>query len=243
MFAVMGPRTRELLQELTDSDLSNEAFPFATSREIDLGYALVRATRITYVGELGWELLVPSEMAAYVYDLLTESGRGFELVHAGYHALNSLRLEKAYRSWGHDIGPDDTPLETGLGFAVAWDTDFIGREALLAQRESGVRSRLIQLLLGDPDAMAYHDEPVLRDGVIVGKVTSATYGHTLGATVALATVHNAGEIVKSEWLTSGSWSVVIAGNNVGASLSLRPLYDPASDRPHGRLPSALRITD
>lgn len=243
MFAVMGPRSRELLQELTDSDLSNEAFPFATSREIDLGYALVRATRITYVGELGWELLVPSEMATHVYDLLTEVGREFELAHAGYHALNSLRLEKAYRSWGHDIGPDDTPLETGLGFAVAWDTDFIGREALFVQRESGVRRRLIQLLLDDPDAMAYHDEPVLRDGVIVGKVTSAAYGHTLGATVALATVQNDGEVVRSDWLTSGSWSVHIAGTSVGASMSLRPMYDPATDRPHGRLPSALLTTN
>lgn len=242
MFAVMGPRSRDLLQGLTDIDLSNEAFPFATSREIDLGFAIVRATRITYVGELGWELLVPSDMAAYVYDLVSEAGREFDLAHAGYHALNSLRLEKAYRSWGHDIGPDDTPLETGLGFAVAWDTDFIGRDALLAQRESGVRRRLVQLLLNDAEAMAYHDEPVLRDGVIVGKVTSAAYGHTLGGTVALATVHNRSEIVTSDWLNSGSWSVTVAGKQMRATMSLRPMYDPAADRPNDRSPSASSTT-
>ena len=234
MFAVMGPLSRQLLQGLTDADLTNDAFPFATSREIDLGYALVRATRITYVGELGWELIVPTDMAAHVYDKLTESGRALDLAHAGYHALNSLRLEKAYRSWGHDIGPDETPLESGLGFAVAWDTDFIGRDALAAQRESGVRRRLVQLLLADPEAMAYHDEPVLRDGVLVGKVTSAAYGYTLGATVALATVRDGGEVVTAQWLNSGSWSVVVAGTAVDATLSLRPLYDPASDRPNGR---------
>ena len=129
---------------------------------------------------------------------------------------------------------DESPLESGLGFAVAWDTDFIGRDALAAQRESGVRRRLVQLLLADPEAMAYHDEPVLRDGVLVGKVTSAAYGHTLGATVALATVRDGGEVVTAQWLNSGSWSVVVAGTAVDATLSLRPLYDPASDRPNGR---------
>jgi glycine cleavage system T protein len=236
MFAVMGPKARDVLQPLTDSDLSDAGFMFATSREIDLGLARVRATRITYVGELGWELLVPAEMAQYVYDLVLEAGGPFGMAHAGYHALNSLRLEKAYRSWGHDIGPDDTPLEAGLGFAVAWDTDFIGRDALLAQRESGVRRRLVQLLLSDPDAMAYHDEPVLRDGVLVGKVTSGAFGHTLGATVVLATVRNGGEAVDAEWVRSGSWSVVVAGTPIDATVSLRPMYDPASDRPHGRNP-------
>jgi 4-methylaminobutanoate oxidase (formaldehyde-forming) len=182
-------------------------------------------------------------MATHVYDLISEAGREFGLTHAGYHALNSLRLEKAYRSWGHDIGPDDTPLEAGLGFAVAWDTDFIGRDALLAQRAAGVRRRLVQLLLDDAEAMVYHDEPVLREGVIVGKVTSGAYGHTLGGTVALATVSNGNEILTLDWLTSGAWSVVVAGKQVGATLSLRPMYDPAANRPNDRSPSAHSTTE
>jgi 4-methylaminobutanoate oxidase (formaldehyde-forming) len=234
MFAVMGPDSRAILQPLTDSDLSNEGFPFGTSREIDLGFARVRATRITYVGELGWELLTPSDMSAYAYDQLLESGADNGLVHAGYHALNSLRLEKAYRSWGHDIGPDDTPLEAGLGFAVAWDTDFVGKQALAAQAEAGARRRLVQLLLRDPDAMAYHDEPVLRNGHLVGKVTSGAYGHTLGGTVALATVSNGGEVVPADWINSGEWAVVVAGVSVPATVSLRAMYDATSDRPHDR---------
>jgi glycine cleavage system T protein len=234
MFAVMGPRSRDVLQPLTDVDLSNAVFPFGTSRDIDLGFARVRATRITYVGELGWELLVPSDMAPYVYDEIVASGAGAGLAHAGYHALNSLRLEKAYRSWGHDIGPDDTPLEAGLGFAVAWDTEFVGKQALVAQKQEGVRRRLVQLLLSDPDAMAYHDEPVLRNGELVGKVTSGAYGHTLGCTVALATVRNGDEVVTADWITSGDWAVVVAGRTIPSSASLKPMYDPSSDRPHDR---------
>lgn len=234
MLAMMGPRARDVLQPLTDEDLTNGAFPFGASREIDLGFARVRATRITYVGELGWELLVPTDMASYVYDEILASGAGAGLAHAGYHALNSLRLEKGYRSWGHDIGPDDTPLDAGLGFAVAWDTDFVGKAALAAQKEHGVRRRLVQLLLSDPDAMAYHDEPVLRNGQLVGKVTSSAYGHTLGGTVALATVRNSGDVVAADWIASGDWSVVVAGTPIPASASLKPMYDPSSDRPHDR---------
>lgn len=234
MFAIMGPGSRDLLSSLTDSDLRSDAFPFGTSQMIDLGYVLVRATRLSYVGELGWELLVPVEMGAYVYEELARAGEAVGLVHAGYHALNSLRLEKGFRSWGHDIGPDDTPLEAGLGFAVAWDTDFIGRDSLCRQREEGVRRRLIQLLLEDPDAMAYHDEPVLRNGVMVGKVTSAAYGHSLGGTVALAFVADGGRIVTADWLASGKYVVVVAGVKVPARMSIRPFYDPGAMRMHKR---------
>ncbi len=234
LFALMGPRARRFLQALTDSDLSDAAFPFGTSREIDLGYTHVRATRITYVGELGWELLVPAESAAHVYDTLLAAGAGPDgpaLTHAGYHALNSLRLEKGYRSWGHDIGPDDTPLEAGLGFAVAWDKpDFVGREALARQREHGVRRRLVQLVMDDPEPMVFHDEPVYRDGELVGRVTSATFGHTLGSTVALAWV-GAQEPISTDWVSSGRYEVDVAGVLVPASVSLRPLYDPTSARP------------
>ena len=164
MIPVMGPSSRLLLQSVTDADLSGEAFPFGASREIDLGCGFVRATRITYVGELGWELLIPADLAGHVYDTLVSAGRGYGLRHAGYHALDSLRMEKAYRSWGHDISGGDTPLEAGLSFAVAWDKPgFTGRDALLRLREAGVSRRLVQCALADPGVLAYHDEPVYRD--------------------------------------------------------------------------------
>ncbi|MEO6821275.1 MAG: glycine cleavage T C-terminal barrel domain-containing protein, partial [Candidatus Nanopelagicales bacterium] len=233
MLSVMGPRSRDLLSELTDADLSDAAFPFGTSREVDFALAEVRATRITYVGELGWELLVPTEMAVHVYEAIVEAGRGHGLVHAGYHALNSLRMEKSYRSWGHDIGPDDTPLEAGLSFAVAWDKPaFIGRDALVAQRESGVRRRLVQLLVPDPEAFLYHDEPVLRDGVIVGKVASAMYGPTLGGTVALAYV-GGDHSIDTAWINDGRYEVDVAGTRFPATASLRAMYDPTSERTKG----------
>lgn len=239
MLAVMGPRSRGLLSELTDADLSDGPFPFGTSREIDFGYAVVRATRITYVGELGWELLVPTEVACHVYDLLTTAGVAHGLTPAGYHALDSLRMEKAYRSWGHDIGPDDTPLEAGLAFAVSWTKpSFIGRDALLAQRERGVRRRLVQLVLDDPRAFAYHGEAVYRDGDLVGRVTSAAFGHTVGATVCLAYVGSS-EPVSGEWLKAGQYQVNVSGALVPASLQLAPIYDPASQRVRGpQAPSA-----
>jgi glycine cleavage system aminomethyltransferase T len=233
MIPVMGPDARRLLQPLTDADLSTEAFPFGTSREIDLGCGFVRATRITYVGELGWELLVPADLAGHVYDTLTRAGAGVGLRHAGYHALDSLRTEKAYRSWGHDISGADTPLEAGLGFAVAWDKPggFTGREALLRQKAAGVSRMLVQFALEDPDALAYHDEPIYRDGVLAGRLTSAAYGHTLGRTVGLGYVTAPGPGTEPSWYTAGRYEIGIAGEKVPARASLRPFYDPASQRP------------
>ena len=232
LLSVMGPDSRRLLQPLTDADLSNEAFPFGTSREIDLGLGFVRATRITYVGELGWELLIPAELAVHIYDTLTEAGRELGLRHAGYHALNSLRIEKAYRSWGHDISGGDTPLEAGLGFAVAWDKPggFVGREALLNQREQGVTRRLVQFVLQDPDVFAYHDEPIHRDGELVGRVVSAMYGHTLGGCVALGWVTLPAGTERAAY-ERGAYEIEIATERVPARASLRPLYDPKSERP------------
>ena len=175
VFSVMGPRSRDLLQQVTPDDLSNDGFPFGTSRTIDLGHATARATRISYVGELGWELYVPADVAAHVFDVLCDAGAPYGLRLAGYHALDSLRMEKAYRHWGHDIGPDDTALEAGLGFAVAWDKPggFTGREALERQRAQGVRRRLVQLAVDDRDVVLLHNEPVLRDGVLVGEISTA----------------------------------------------------------------------
>jgi len=232
VLGLMGPRSRELLATLTDADLSTAAFPFATSRVIDLGYARVRASRITYVGELGYELYVPTEFAQSVYDVITEAGRPFGLCLAGYHALNSLRMEKAYRHWGHDIGDEDTPLEAGLGFAVAWNKPggFVGREALCRQHEAGVRRRLIALALERSERLLYHNEPIWRDGELAGRITSGTFGHTVGAALGLGYVANRGETVSDEWIATGHYEVEVAAQRVAARVSLRAFYDPAGER-------------
>jgi heterotetrameric sarcosine oxidase gamma subunit len=238
MVTVMGPESRRLLQALTDVDLSNDAFPFGTSRRIDLGYVFVRATRLTYVGELGWEFLIPAESAAHVYGVLTDAGSSFAMRHAGYHALNSLRMEKAYRSFGHDIGPRDTPLEAGLGFAVAWDKQggFVGRDALLAAREAGPPTRrLLQFVLDDPDARPYHDEPIYREGSLVGRVSSAAFGYTVNRPVVLGYVDataicGAGERVERAWFEALPYEIEIGCERCSATASLAPCYDPTSRR-------------
>ena len=229
---LMGPRSRELLASLTDADLSTAAFPFASSRVIDLGYARVRASRITYVGELGYELYMPTEFAQSVYDCLLEAGAPLGLRLAGYHAMNSLRLEKAYRHFGHDIGDEDSPLEAGLAFAVAWDKPggFIGREALLRQRASGVRRRLVAVALTSPEPLLYHNEPLWRDGELVGRICSAMFGHTLGVSLGLAYVSGASAPLTREWLEAGQYEVEVATERVPARISLAPLYDPAGAR-------------
>ena len=231
VLSVMGPRARELLQSLTPDDLSHEAFPFATSRVIELGYALVRASRITYVGELGWELYVPTEFIQGVYDELWDAGARFGLVHAGYHALNSLRMEKAYRHWGHDVTDEDTPLEAGLAFAVKWDKPggFIGREALLRQRQSGCTKRLVQFKLKSSEPLLYHNEPVWRAGSIVGHIRSGMYAHTLGAAVGLGYVTAPGGAVVGA-IGEDDYEIEIAGTRHPALASLRPMYDPQNLR-------------
>nr|WP_218681437.1 FAD-dependent oxidoreductase [Rhodococcus qingshengii] len=233
MLAVMGPNSRDLLQSLTDSDLSNQSFPFGTTRRIDLGLGFVRATRMTYVGELGWELLIPTEYSEHIFDTITAVGDDYGLRLAGYHAMNSLRLEKGYRSWGHDISGKDTPLEAGLGFTVKWDKPggFIGDKSLAQQRESGVDRRLVQFLLNDPEPVLNHDEPIFRDGVRVGRVASAMYGHTLGGSVALGWVESPERSTDRSWFTSGTYQIEHASELFTADASLRPFYDPKSERP------------
>ena len=229
VLGVMGPRSRELLSRLTPADLSNAAFPFGTSREIELGYATVRATRITYVGELGWELYVPTELAAGVYDDVVAAGADFGLRHAGYHAMDSLRLEKGYRSWGHDLGADDTPLEAGLGFAVAFKKDFVGREALLRQRDRPLARRLVIFTLEDREPLLLGDEPIWRDGVLVGRITSGAYGHTLGQSIGMGYVAHAGG-VDTAYVASGRWELEIATERFTAHAQLDAPYDPKSAR-------------
>jgi 4-methylaminobutanoate oxidase (formaldehyde-forming) len=231
VLGVMGPRARALLERLTDADLSNEAFPFLTSREIWLASAPVRAARITYVGELGWELYVPTELAAGVYDALVEAGDDLGLRHAGYHAMDSLRIEKAYRSWGHDLGSEDTPLEAGLGFAVRLDkkTPFLGGPALLVQREAPLRRRLVVFVVDDPEPLLYHDEPIWRDGVLVGRITSGAYGHTIGRAIGLGYVA-CPDGVTDALVATGRWQIEIACDRVPAHAQLTPPYDPKSLR-------------
>jgi len=233
VLGVMGPRSRELLSSLTDSDLSNEAFPFATSREIDLGFAFVRASRMTYVGELGWELWIPSDVALHVYDMIIAAGDGFGLRHAGFHAMDSLRIEKAYRSWGHDIGEVDSPLEAGLGFTLDFEKPggFIGRDAILRQRDSGVRRRLVVFAVDDPEPLLVHNEPIWRDGVLCGRIVSAAYGHTVGRSIGLGYVSDpVGAAVTPEWIGAGRYELEIANERVSAQASLRALYDPTNER-------------
>jgi 4-methylaminobutanoate oxidase (formaldehyde-forming) len=227
VISIMGPRSRDLLQSITPDDLSHAGFPFATSREIEMGFCYVRASRITFVGELGWELYIPTEFMQDIYDRIVAAGAERGLVHAGYHALNSLRMEKAYRHWSHDITDEDSPLEAGLGFVIKFDKagGFIGREALLAQRERGLSRRLMQLCLNDPVPLIYHNEPIWRDGELVGHITSGAYGHTLGGAVGLGYV-SLEPGVSDEAAPSGQFEVEVACERVPAEVSLRPLYDP-----------------
>jgi 4-methylaminobutanoate oxidase (formaldehyde-forming) len=231
VLSVMGPRSRELLQSLTPDDLSAASFPFATSKMIELGYALVRASRITYVGELGWELYVPSEFMQGVYDELVGAGASYGMVFAGYHALNSLRIEKAYRHWGHDITDEDTPLEAGLGFAVKLDKrgGFLGSEALLRQRDAGLPKRLVQFQLKSPEPLIYHNEPIWAGGSLVGFIRSGMYGHTLGAAVGLGYVTAPGG-GRLESIDPDGYEIEVAGVRYAALASLKPLYDPRSER-------------
>ena len=229
---VQGPRSRELLQSVTTADLSNEAFPFRAAREIDVGYARALCIRITYLGELGYELFIPAEQATHVYDRLVEAGDAFGLKHAGLKALASLRMEKGYRDYGHDIDNTDSVLEAGLGFAVDLNKPggFIGREAVLAKKAEGpLRRRLVQVLVKDPQPMMHHAEILHRNGRPAGYVRAASYGHTLGGAVGLAMIQ-ADEPIDQAWLDRGRWEVDIAGTLYPAVTSLRPLYDPDMKR-------------
>lgn len=233
--AVMGPRSRDFLQSLTTADLSNAAFPFATARTIELGMALVRAHRITYVGELGWELYMPTEFARQIFDFLVDAGAKHDLRLVGVHAMNSLRLEKAYRDFGHDISDEDHVLEAGLGFAVKVDKrpgkfgDFLGRAAVMQKKQAGLSRRLLQFQLIDPQPLLYHAEPVLQDGKVVGYLASGGYGHHLGAAIGLGYVPRETGTSDADLLAS-RYEIEVAGEKVAAIASLKPLYDPMNIR-------------
>lgn len=231
VLSVQGPHSRELLQKVSPADFSNEAFPFATSREIEIGYATALAQRVTFVGELGWELYMPTEFVGQLFDLLVREGEPLGLQLAGYHALDTLRSEKGYRHFGHDVSPTDTPLEAGLGFAVSFkkDVDFIGRVALEKQKAEGIKKRNAFFKLKDSEPVLLHDEPIVRDGVIVGRTTSAAYGYSVGASVAM------GYLPVSDgdwatWLAEGQFEIELAGVRHAAEASPRPFYDPENCR-------------
>ena len=229
---IQGPKSRELVKRLTTADVSKEAFPYMSAREIDINYALVQVFRVTYEGELGFELYIPTEFSAHVYESVLEAGQDLGLKHAGFQALNSLRIEKAYREYGHDMDNTDTPLEAGLGFAVKFDKPggFIGRDALLRHKESGpLKYRMVQFLLEDPEPLLYGDEVIYRDGQIVGYLQTGGYGFTLGGAMGMGFVYH--EVDASiEFINSGSYEIDIAGERYPARASLQPMYDPKNIR-------------
>ncbi|WGW04004.1 GcvT family protein [Tropicibacter oceani] len=229
VLAIMGPKARDLLMAVSPNDFSNEANPFGTAQDIELGLGMARVHRVSYVGELGWEIYASADMAAHVFETLAEAGEGMGLKYCGLHAMDSCRIEKAFRHFGHDITCEDHVLEAGLGFAVKTDKPaFIGRDAVLAKREAGLDRRMVQFLLHDPEPLLYHNEPILRDGQIVGHLTSGGYGHHLGAAVGLGYVPCKGE--SPAQLLASRYEIDVAGTRVQATASLKPLYDPTSER-------------
>ena len=242
VLSVMGPESRKLLSKLTPANLSNEAFPFGTGQEIEIGYGTALALRMTYVGEMGLEIYAPNEFAQDIYDKIIEAGNDYGLQPGGMHALNSLRLEKAFRHWGHDITDEDTPLEAGLGFAVKFDKPggFIGRDALLRQKEelsvskNGVlKKRLVQFALENPEPLLYHNEPIwckqAQHDKIVGDLTSGMYGHTVETCLGMGYVSYEDGVSK-DFLESSTFEIEVAGERHRARASLRAFYDPKSER-------------
>ncbi|MCI2400208.1 FAD-dependent oxidoreductase [Aliiroseovarius subalbicans] len=229
VLAVMGPKSRELLQRVSPADFTNDTNPFGTAQEIEIGMGLARAHRVTYVGELGWEIYVSSDMAGHVFETLHAAGQDMGLTLCGMHMMDSCRIEKGFRHFGHDITAEDHVLEAGLGFAVkTTKPEFIGRDAVLAKKEAGLENRMVQFRLTDPEPLLYHNEPILRDGEIVGYLSSGNYGHTLGGAMGMGYVPCKGESV-AEVLAS-SYEVDVAGTRVKADVSLRPMYDPKGER-------------
>jgi glycine cleavage system T protein len=229
VLCLMGPKSRDLIQKVSPNDFSNENNPFGTLQEIEIGMGTARAHRVTYVGELGWELYVSTEQAAHVFETIEEAGREFGLKLCGLHALDSCRIEKAFRHFGHDITDEDHVLEAGLGFAVKTGKgDFIGRDAVLRKRDAGLERRLVQFRLTDAEPLLFHNEAIVRDGRIVGTVTSGNYGHHLGGAIGLGYVPCKGESEAD--VLGSSYEIEIAGERFAAEASLKPMYDPKAER-------------
>ncbi|MDG1116196.1 MAG: FAD-dependent oxidoreductase [Flavimaricola sp.] len=229
VLAIMGPKARDVLQAVSPNDFSNAANPFGTAQDIELGYGLARVHRVSYVGELGWEVYVSADMAVHAFDTLWEAGQAHGLTLCGMHMMDCARSEKAFRHFGHDITSEDHVLEAGLGFAVSkTKADYIGRDAVERKREAGLDRRLVQFMLQDPEPLLYHNEPILRDGQIVGHLTSGAYGHHLGGAVGLGYVPCKGQSATD--VLASDYEIDVAGRRVKATASLKPLYDPKGDR-------------
>ncbi|WP_412553364.1 GcvT family protein [Shimia sp. MIT1388] len=229
VLAIMGPNSRKLLEKVSPADFSNATNPFGTAQDIELGMGLARAHRVTYVGELGWEIYVSSDMAGHAFETLWEAGQDMGLKLCGMHMMDSCRIEKGFRHFGHDITCEDHVVDAGLGFAVKTDKpDFIGREAVIARKESGPQNRLLQFKLTDPEPLLFHNEPIIRDGEYVGYLTSGNYGHTLGGAMGLGYVPCAGE--KAAEVLASTYEIDVMGTKVKAEASLKPMYDPKSER-------------
>ncbi len=229
VLAVMGPRARKVMQAVSPDDFSNNSNPFGTAQEIEIGLGTARVHRVSYVGELGWEIYISADQAGHVFETLWEAGQDHGLTLCGMHAMDTCRIEKAFRHFGHDITCEDHVLEAGLGFAVKTaKPDFIGRDAVLQKRETGLQTRMVQFRLTDPEPLLYHHEPILRDGVIVGYLSSGAYGHHLGRAIGMGYVPCAGE--SPEQVLASAYEIDVAGTRVKAEASLKPMYDPTSVR-------------
>ncbi|MEP1355482.1 MAG: FAD-dependent oxidoreductase [Tateyamaria sp.] len=229
VLAVMGPNARKLLQAVSPNDFSNDTNPFGTAQDIEIGMGHARVHRVTYVGELGWEVYVSADMAGHVFEALYEAGQDMDLQMCGMHMMDTCRIEKGFRHFGHDITCEDHVLEAGLGFAVKTDKpDFIGRDAVLRKKDEGLNNRLVQFKLTDPEPLLYHNEPIVRDNEIVGYLSSGGYGHHLGAAMGLGYVPCTGQSVSD--VLGSDYEIDVAGTRVKAEVSLKPMYDPKSER-------------
>jgi 4-methylaminobutanoate oxidase (formaldehyde-forming) len=231
---VMGPKARDVLQPITGASLANADFPLGTMKQVELGMGLARAHRVSFVGELGWFIYAPAVLAAHIFEAIEGAGQPHGLKLCGLHVLDSCRIEKAFRHFGHDITDEDHVLEAGLGFAAKVDKepskygDFIGREAVLRKKQVGLGRRMLQFRLADPEPLLFHNEALIRDGKFIGILTSGNYGHHLGAAIGMGYVPCAGETVGE--VLGSAYEVEVAGRRYAAEASLAPMYDPKSER-------------
>lgn len=232
VLGIMGPKSRELIQKMSNEDFSNAAFPFATSKMIDFGYARARATRITFVGELGWEIYLPTEFALSAYESLIKEGADLNLKHAGYHAMNSLRLEKSYIHWGHDVSAADSPVEANVGFTVHLkkETDFLGRDRLAKQKEMGVNRKIVTFQIEDSQALLYHYEPIYRNGEKVGHMTSGQYSPLFKKSIGLGYIHNNKGIVDENYILEADYKINILNQDFKATPFVSPPYDAKMEK-------------